>query len=44
MDKKGASKGGTTESALQVFEKGNLEKTIVDAVKSANNRALELGK
>lgn len=42
--KKVASKGGTTESALQVFEKGNLEKTIVDAVKSANNRALELGK
>ena len=38
-----ASKGGTTESALRVFEKGNLEQTIVDAVKAANNRALELG-
>ena len=41
--KKVASKGGTTESALQVFEKGFLEKTIVDAVKAANDRALELG-
>jgi pyrroline-5-carboxylate reductase len=38
-----ASKGGTTERALQVFEKGILEKTIVEAVKAANNRALELG-
>lgn len=38
-----ASKGGTTESALQVFEKGFLEKTIVEAVKAANDRALELG-
>ena len=38
-----ASKGGTTESALQVFEKGMLEKTIVEAVKAANDRALELG-
>lgn len=38
-----ASKGGTTEKALQVFEKGILEKTIIDAVKSANDRALELG-
>lgn len=38
-----ASKGGTTESALRVFEKGNLEQTIVDAVKAANDRALELG-
>ena len=39
-----ASKGGTTESALQVFEKGVLEKTIIEAVKAANDRALELGK
>ena len=42
--KKVASKGGTTESALQVFEKGFLEDVIVDAIKSANNRAIELGK
>lgn len=41
--KKVASKGGTTERALQVFEKGFLEKTIVEAVKAANDRALELG-
>jgi pyrroline-5-carboxylate reductase len=38
-----SSKGGTTERALQVFGKGNLEQTIVDAVKAANDRALELG-
>jgi pyrroline-5-carboxylate reductase len=38
-----ASKGGTTERALQVFEKVNLEKTIVEAIKAANDRALELG-
>ncbi|WP_264520674.1 pyrroline-5-carboxylate reductase [Flavobacterium sp. N1994] len=38
-----ASKGGTTERALQTFEKGNLEKTIIDGVKAANDRALELG-
>ncbi len=38
-----ASKGGTTESALSVFEEGGLEKTIINAVKAANDRALELG-
>ena len=42
--KKVASKGGTTESALQVFEKGMLQEVIVNAVKAANNRAIELGK
>ena len=42
--KKVASKGGTTESALKVFEKQSLENGIVEAVKAANNRALELGK
>ena len=42
--KKVASKGGTTESALQVFEKGMLKDVIVNAVKAANNRAIELGK
>lgn len=42
--KKVASKGGTTESALKVFEKQSLESSIVEAVKAANNRALELGK
>jgi pyrroline-5-carboxylate reductase len=39
-----ASKGGTTERALQVFEKGMLKDVIVNAVKAANNRAIELGK
>lgn len=38
-----ASKGGTTERALRVFENGFLEYTIVEAVKAANDRAVELG-
>jgi len=38
-----ASKGGTTEKALQVFQMGFLENTIVDAVNAANDRAVELG-
>ncbi len=38
-----ASKGGTTESALQVFEKGMLETTIIEAIKAANDMALALG-
>lgn len=38
-----ASKGGTTERALNVFEKDALELTIVEAVKAANQRARELG-
>lgn len=38
-----ASKGGTTESALRIFEKENLANIIVNAVKAANDRALELG-
>jgi pyrroline-5-carboxylate reductase len=37
------SKGGTTESALKVFIRGNLEQTIVEVVKVSNDRALELG-
>ena len=38
-----ASKGGTTESALKVFEQNSLEQTIVKAIQAANDRALELG-
>ena len=41
--KKVASKGGTTERALNVFQKNNVEKSIIEAVKAANDRALELG-
>ena len=41
--KKVASKGGTTESALKVFEKGILNQIIVSGIKAANDRALELG-
>lgn len=38
-----ASKGGTTESALSIFNKHTLDEIIGNAVKSANNRAIELG-
>ncbi|WNM20176.1 pyrroline-5-carboxylate reductase [Flavobacterium capsici] len=41
--KKVTSKGGTTESALSVFEKNNLEKTIIEGILAANKRAIELG-
>jgi pyrroline-5-carboxylate reductase len=41
--KKVASKGGTTEQALTIFKKNNVEESIIEAVKAANNRALELG-
>ena len=37
------SKDGTTEIALRVFEKGMLETTIIEAIKAANVRSLELG-
>lgn len=38
-----ASKGGTTESALKVFNENGVEKSIAKAIQSANNRAIELG-
>ena len=38
-----ASKGGTTESAMKVFNQNILDEIIVNAVKSANTRAIELG-
>jgi len=38
-----ASKGGTTEQALLVFQNGNLESTIIKAIQAANDRALALG-
>ena len=41
--KKVASKGGTTEQALKVFQENLVEKAIIDAVKAANERAKELG-
>ncbi|MBC7524352.1 MAG: pyrroline-5-carboxylate reductase [Flavobacterium sp.] len=41
--KKVASKGGTTEQALLVFENNKVEDAIVKAVIAANNRAVELG-
>lgn len=41
--KKVASKGGTTESALKIFQKNEVENNIIQAVKAANDRAFELG-
>jgi pyrroline-5-carboxylate reductase len=41
--KKVASKGGTTESALRIFQETQLKEAIVKAIHSANNRAIELG-
>jgi len=37
-----ASPGGTTEKALEEFDRGNLKKIIYDAVESAKKRAKEL--
>jgi pyrroline-5-carboxylate reductase len=39
-----ASRGGTTESALQIFKNNSLEKIIQNAVIAANQKAVELGK
>lgn len=41
--KKVASKGGTTESALNVFFNNDLQQNIMEAVNAANKRAIELG-
>lgn len=38
-----ASKGGTTERALEVFDTSHTEAIITNAVTAANERALELG-
>ncbi len=37
-----ASKGGTTEAALRVFEKNGLSRIVEEAAKAAHNRAQEL--
>jgi pyrroline-5-carboxylate reductase len=39
-----ASKGGTTEAALEVFSNWNMKSIIDTALKSANERAIALGK
>jgi pyrroline-5-carboxylate reductase len=41
--KKVASKGGTTEAALKIFENNTLQQTIEQGIFSAFNRAKELG-
>ena len=38
-----ASRGGTTEAALSVFNQLNLQEIIIRGIDSANNRAVELG-
>jgi pyrroline-5-carboxylate reductase len=39
-----ASKGGTTEAALKVFQKQGLGKIVRDAVKAAHKRSQELSR
>jgi len=39
-----ASKGGTTEAALKIFEKGKVKKTVEQALKAAWNRAERIAK
>jgi pyrroline-5-carboxylate reductase len=39
-----ASKGGTTEAALKVFEQGELQQTLHKGILAAFERAVELGK
>ncbi|MFD0760695.1 pyrroline-5-carboxylate reductase [Lutibacter aestuarii] len=39
-----ASKGGTTRAALDVLEKDNVKKSIIDAISGAFEKAVELGK
>ena len=38
-----ASKGGTTEAALLVFNKNELQEIVIEGIEAANARALELG-
>ena len=38
------SPGGTTEAALKVLIKNNFKKNIIEAIKAAHERGLELGK
>ncbi|WP_347257361.1 pyrroline-5-carboxylate reductase [Methylocaldum sp.] len=38
------SPGGTTEKAIEVFERGSLRSLVLDAMKAANARAAELSK
>ncbi|WP_374402173.1 pyrroline-5-carboxylate reductase [Flavobacterium sp.] len=38
-----ASKGGTTEAALSIFNQLKLQEIVINGVDSANNRAIELG-
>jgi len=42
--KKVASRGGTTEAAIQAFEEGDLQTDIKKGMKAAFNRAVELSK
>lgn len=39
-----ASKGGTTEAALSIYNKNVLKKIVNDGIEAANKRAIELGK
>ncbi len=38
------SPGGTTERALETFNAGKVDKTVIDAIKAAHDRAVELAR
>ena len=38
------SKGGTTEAALQIFEKNEFSKIIKNAIKAARKKSIEISK
>ena len=38
-----ASKGGTTEAALSVFNQKELQEIVIKGIEAANTRAIELG-
>lgn len=38
-----ASKGGTTEAALAIFNQKNLQEIVIEGIEAANTRAVELG-
>uniref|UniRef100_UPI0040482A8D pyrroline-5-carboxylate reductase family protein n=2 Tax=Flavobacterium TaxID=237 RepID=UPI0040482A8D len=38
-----ASRGGTTEAALSVFNQNELQEIVIEGIQSANIRAIELG-
>lgn len=44
LRKRVTSKGGTTEAAIKVFDKANIKKVFIDAMKAAKKRGRELAR